>query len=173
VIDPEFSFYGPMAFDLAAVLANLLLAYFSRDWHGRIDGARPEKYQAWLLDQIRDVWSSFTEKFLTLWREHEGRSKTSFMGGDLDTGPATAFKTRFMQRLLSDTLGFAGCKMIRRIVGLAKVAEITRITDPIARAAIEVRCLFCAEKLLTERESLTSIEQVLQLAHELRSSNPE
>ncbi len=173
VIDPEFSFYGPMAFDLAAVLANLLLAYFSRDWHGRIDGARPEMYQAWLLDQIRDVWSSFTEKFLTLWREHEGRSKTSFMGGDLDTGLATAFKARFMQRLLSDTLGFAGCKMIRRIVGLAKVAEITRITDPIARAAIEVRCLFCAEKLLTERESLTSIEQVLQLAHELRSSKPE
>lgn len=29
VIDPEFAFYGPMAFDMAKILANLLLALFA------------------------------------------------------------------------------------------------------------------------------------------------
>jgi hypothetical protein len=29
VIDPEFAFYGPMAFDVAKILANLLLALFA------------------------------------------------------------------------------------------------------------------------------------------------
>ena len=31
VIDPEFAFYGPMGFDIGALLANLLLAYFASD----------------------------------------------------------------------------------------------------------------------------------------------
>lgn len=171
VIDPEFSFYGPMAFDIGAVLANLLLAYFSRDWHGRLHDGRPEVYQAWLLEQVSTIWSAFAAKFQKLWREHEGRSKTSFIGDDPDRACADAFKARFMQRLLADTLGFAGCKMIRRIVGMAKVAEIAHIPDDTARAAIEVRCLQCAETLLVERQSLTDIEQVVRLARALQSTN--
>ncbi len=164
VIDPEFAFYGPMAFDIGAVIANLLLAFFSRDWHGRVNGASPEPYQAWLLEQVRIIWSSFAEKFQALWREHEGRSKTHFIGDEPDRACADAFKARFMQQLFADMLGFAGCKMIRRIVGMAKVAEITRISDDGARAAIEVRCLRCAETLLIERASMTSVEDIIDLA---------
>ena len=33
VIDPEFAFYGPMAFDVGKILANLLLAFFACDGH--------------------------------------------------------------------------------------------------------------------------------------------
>jgi 5-methylthioribose kinase len=167
VIDPEFAFYGPMAFDIGAVIANLLLAYFSRDWHGRVNSGSPETYQAWLLDQVRTIWSGFTTKFLSLWREHERRSKTHFIGDEPDRACADAFKARFMQQLLAQTLGFAGCKMIRRIVGMAKVAEITRIPDDAARAAIEVRCLRCAETLLVERASMTHIEDVINVAREV------
>ena len=33
VIDPEFAFYGPMGFDIGAIVANLLLAYVN---HARL-----------------------------------------------------------------------------------------------------------------------------------------
>lgn len=33
VIDPEFSFYGPMGFDIGALLGNLIMAYFAQDGH--------------------------------------------------------------------------------------------------------------------------------------------
>lgn len=33
VIDPEFSFYGPMGFDIGAYLGNLILAFFAQDGH--------------------------------------------------------------------------------------------------------------------------------------------
>lgn len=33
VIDPEFAFYGPMGFDIGALIGNLILAYFSQDGH--------------------------------------------------------------------------------------------------------------------------------------------
>ncbi|WP_250510049.1 S-methyl-5-thioribose kinase [Caballeronia sp. GACF4] len=168
VIDPEFSFYGPMGFDIGAVLANLLLAYFSRDWHGRIDDRDPSGYQEWLLVQVAEVWNGFSAQFLKLWREHESRSERGFIGGHAEARSVEGYRTHFMRRLLADTLGFAGCKMIRRIVGMAKVADITRIPDAQARARIEVRCLRCAEDLLVKRATLGSIEQVVMLAREVQ-----
>jgi 5-methylthioribose kinase len=167
VIDPEFAFYGPIGFDVGALLANFLLAFFSREWHGRIDGADPQPFQSWLLAQVVEVWNGFATQFLDLWRAHEeasGANVTPFIGDDPAHECAEAFRTAFMRRLFADTLGFAGCKMIRRIVGMAKVAEITSIPDAAVRAAVEVRCLQCAEALLLQRETLTRIEDVVELA---------
>ncbi|WP_250475460.1 S-methyl-5-thioribose kinase [Caballeronia sp. GAFFF1] len=168
VIDPEFAFYGPMGFDIGALIANLLLAYFSRDYHGRLDGGEPGAYQEWLLDQTARIWNGFSAKFLALWRDHESRSGRPFIGGSADSRAAEAYRAHFMRRLLADTLGFAGCKMIRRIVGMAKVAEITRIPDAEVRAQIEVRCLRCAEALLVQRAALTGIEDVTLLARDMQ-----
>ncbi|MGA7777357.1 MAG: S-methyl-5-thioribose kinase [Paraburkholderia sp.] len=167
VIDPEFAFYGPMGFDVGALLANFLLAFFSREWHGRVDGADPRPYQSWLLKQVVEVWNGFAAQFLGLWREHEntgGANSWHFIGDDPSHECAEAFRAAFIRRLFADTLGFTGCKMIRRIVGMAKVADITSIPDAAARAAIEVRCLQFAETLLVQREALMGIEEVVELA---------
>jgi 5-methylthioribose kinase len=67
VIDPEFAFYGPMGFDIGAVLANLLMAYFASSGHERALGER-RAFEAWLLDIVEGVWNEFSSKFLELWR---------------------------------------------------------------------------------------------------------
>ena len=178
VIDPEFAFYGPMGFDVGALLANLLLAYFSRDWHDTRNPQRPATpadvlpYRDWLLAQVSSIWNVFAERFVTLWREHESRRKSHFIGDDPTGLCAEAFRARFMQRLFEQSLGFAGCKMIRRIVGMAKVADITSIGDDALRAAVEVRALRCAERLLLERHRMTSIDDVLTLAREMQATGP-
>ena len=207
VIDPEFSFYGPMAFDIGALLANLLLAFFSRDWHDRPqahpvasavhaysmgasangaapyepgtvsaahtdrgDAARPGAYQDWLLEQLTSIWNLFETKFSGLWREHEGRRNSHFIGDDFSGECAAAFRARFIKHLLAETLGFAGCKIVRRIVGMAKVADVTSIADDTIRARVETRCLRCAEALLLERESIGSIEEVAALARTIQAT---
>lgn len=48
VFDFEFAFVGPMAFDVGALLANLFLAYFSKDGHI----AATEAYKRWLLELV-------------------------------------------------------------------------------------------------------------------------
>ncbi|CAG4888494.1 S-methyl-5-thioribose kinase [Paraburkholderia gardini] len=175
VIDPEFAFYGPMGFDIGAVLANLLLAYFSRDWHdrhqtaGRHGNAGATSYRDWLLDQVTSIWSGFEQTFLALWRDHESRRKSHFIGDDPGGVCVEAYRARFMQRLLAESLGFAGCKMIRRIVGMAKVADITSIADNALRAVVEVRALRCAERLLLERTAIGNIAQVVSMARELQA----
>ena len=51
VIDPEFGFMGPMAFDIGNYIGNLLLAYFSRPGWDANEQRRAD-YQEWLLQQI-------------------------------------------------------------------------------------------------------------------------
>jgi 5-methylthioribose kinase len=167
VIDPEFAFYGPMGFDPGAFIANLLLAYYARDWHDHMAGREPAAYQRWLLEQVEAVWSGFAQKFAQIWRARERETGRAYIGGPADTRAAEAFREEFMRRLLEDTLGFAGCKMIRRIVGMAKVAEITSIKDETVRARVEVRCLRLAEALLVQRRELASIESVTALARQV------
>ncbi|HKR39785.1 MAG TPA: S-methyl-5-thioribose kinase [Paraburkholderia sp.] len=164
VIDPEFAFYGPMGFDTGAFIANLLLAYYARDWHDREAGRDPAAYQGWLLEQVEAVWNAFAQKFAQIWRLHERETGHAYIGGPAGTRAAEAFRDDFIKRLFADTLGFAGCKMIRRIVGMAKVAEITSIKDDAVRARVEVRCLKLAEALLVGRRELASIEAVTALA---------
>ncbi|MEX3960600.1 S-methyl-5-thioribose kinase [Paraburkholderia sp. EG286B] len=164
VIDPEFAFYGPMGFDTGAFIANLLLAYYARDWHDREAGRDPAAYQGWLLEQVEAVWNAFAQKFGQIWRLHERETGHAYIGGPAGTRAAQAFRDDFIDRLFADTLGFAGCKMIRRIVGMAKVAEITGIKDDAVRARVEVRCLKLAEALLVRRRELPSIEAVTALA---------
>ena len=47
VIDPEFAFYGPMAFDTGAFVANLMLAYFSQPGHSSEGQPREVQLGGW------------------------------------------------------------------------------------------------------------------------------
>jgi 5-methylthioribose kinase len=49
---------------------------------------------------------------------------------------------------------------------MAKVADITSISDNAVRAVLEVRVLRCAERLLVERHAIGDIAQVVSIARE-------
>ena len=61
VIDPEFAFYGPMGFDIGAVIANLLMAYLASAGHERSPGER-RLFEVWVLETIEDVWTEFARR---------------------------------------------------------------------------------------------------------------
>jgi len=167
VIDPEFAFCGPMGFDIGALIGNLYLAYFAHNWRQRDMGNDPVPYRSWLLETAEAIWNEFELKFLDLWRAHDDAGKASFIGRDLDSGSTEAFRRRFMRRLLSDSVGFAACKMMRRIVGIAKVADIAGIPDLTARAVIEQQALEMGRRMVTGRDRFGSISAVSALAREI------
>ncbi|MOA59496.1 Methylthioribose kinase [compost metagenome] len=69
-----------------------------------------------------------------------------------------------MRRLLQDAVGFAGCKMVRRIVGLAHVADIDRIPDPAAREKAQRLALAIGTSLIRMNRSVDSIEEMIDTA---------
>jgi 5-methylthioribose kinase len=167
VIDPEFAFVGPMGFDVGAVLANLLLAYFAHSCSGAGDAA-DHAYRAELLDYFRAVWTGFEQRFLALWRAGEAGEAYPPSLFSPDEAPALeAARAAFMTELFHDSLAFAGCKMIRRIVGLAHVEDFESIEDPATRALGETRAVRLARELITAPQSFASIDSVAQAAQEL------
>jgi 5-methylthioribose kinase len=170
MIDPEFAFVGPMGFDVGAVLGNLLLAYFSQDGHETASGAR-DLYRAWLLDVLAEVWTGFATQFLALWREEAGNGEcfAAELFADAAGGDALEHaRQRFMSALFADSLAFAGCKMIRRIFGLAHVADLEMIADPDRRAACERRAVALARRLLLDPHGFAGIDDVAAAARDVR-----
>ena len=171
IIDPEFAFYGPMGFDVGTFLANLFLAYFAQDYRQRALGHDPQAYQEWLLECARETWVQFEGKFLALWREHDASCGTSVIGRDLDGHSADAFRHSFMRQLFTDSLGFAACEMMRRVVGLGKVADIAGIPDLHERADAEVKVLRMAERLVIDRARFNDMPAVLDWARSVASGD--
>ena len=169
VIDPEFAFYGPMGFDIGAVIGNLLLNYFSQDGHAGPDEPRDD-YQDWVLQTTEEVWTLFERKFLALWAE---TPTGDAYPGDLFADPSSADalaaeRSAYLRRLFVDTLGFGAAKMIRRILGLAHNIDLEWIEDPDRRAACEVRCLTLARDLMVNANDFQSIADVTAAARSIR-----
>ena len=161
VIDPEFAFYGPMGFDLGAFVGNLLLNYVSQSGHQNSDD-----YAEWVLEQIKVFWITFQEEFLKLWSDPKEHTGYLYCPDTLDAAEFKVYQQSFMSQLLSDTLGFAGMKMLRRIVGIAHVEDLESISDADVRAQCERRGLAIAKTFIKSSSSFESIDKVIQLARD-------
>ena len=161
VIDPEFAFYGPMGFDVGKLIGNLLLAYMSQAGHESRSGERDE-YRRWILETVESVWNGFSRKFQELWTAQptgDGYPRTLFesAAGELSLKQA---RHAYMRQLLEDSLGYAGCSMIRRTLGLAHNIDMEWIEDPDIRAACERRNLELAKELIKTAHQIPNIEAV-------------
>jgi 5-methylthioribose kinase len=72
-----------------------------------------------------------------------------------------------MQGLFADSLGFAGCKMIRRVLGLAHVADLETIADPDRRAEAERKVLALGRRLILMRHEMPGFADVRRAFAEL------
>lgn len=84
-----------------------------------------------------EVWTEFARKFDALWQaENKGElvpaKYWNFPGGQQ---AFAAFRRRYIAGILRDTVGVGGGKLLRRMMGIVSVWDITRIEDPEARAA--------------------------------------
>ena len=168
-IDPEFAFFGPMGFDVGALIANMLIAAVAHRVHR--PGELGDAYRTWILDEAEQIWTGFDAKFRALWQtQATGDAFTAELFADADGQAAlAAARDRYMARLFEDTLGFAGAKMIRRVLGLAHVEDLESIEDPDTRATAESKVLAIGRKLILNRAAITKFGEVLHMVEEIDS----
>ncbi|WNB90659.1 S-methyl-5-thioribose kinase [Bacillus sp. NEB1478] len=149
IIDPEFAFYGPAGFDLGHFLANLALNYLSQNAHAKEPFNR-EALQNYLLETIQKTWDTYEKTFSDLWHEKaEGPfSKTSGVLKD------------FIRQTFQDSIGFAGCEIIRRTIGLAHVADLDSIENKEVELFYKKKALELGSQLIKKRSNFTSITQL-------------
>lgn len=145
VIDPEFAFYGPAGFDIGQVFANLAFQVIVN-----------EKHRDFFFRHIETVWTVFASEFRTLW---ETKNKEVHSSGE-------QLLSYTLQKFFTDALGFAGCEMIRRTVGLAHVADLDTVEEKSHRIAAKQHSLSIGKMLIKDRSEIKTISDFISVLHE-------
>ncbi|EOW9527591.1 S-methyl-5-thioribose kinase [Bacillus cytotoxicus] len=137
IIDPEFATFGPIGFDLGQFIANLLLNALSRE----------EKREI-IFFHIEKTWGYFVDTFTKLW---------------ILEGVETYTKEKqwlpiVLQHIFRDAVGFAGCEVIRRTVGLAHVVDLDGIADKDRRIQVKKKALYLGRSLLLHQPKGADIQ---------------
>ncbi|MCF6436433.1 S-methyl-5-thioribose kinase [Pseudoalteromonas sp. MMG022] len=152
LIDPEFGFFGPIGFDLGSFIGNLLLNYCAQ--HKRItELPKRRDLHAYLLNTIQTCVAQFEQTWLHL-------AKTQSQDLSLQ---AEGYAERFINQVLRDAYGFCGTELIRRTIGLAHVADIEDIENPVARLEVQKQALLLGEQLILQAPHCNTKEDLSQL----------
>lgn len=173
VIDPEFAFVGPMGFDVGAVLENLVLNCLAHFAHTP-DAEERRAYQNYLLDLVRAIWEQFALKFDALWVENNRgelmpAAYWEYPGGD---AAFAEFRRRTLARILHDTAGHGGAKMLRRMMGIVSVWDITSIADPAQRAVAERLAIRIGSRWVLERNGIERVDDLIAIVREEAGITP-
>ncbi|MBP5866376.1 S-methyl-5-thioribose kinase [Streptomyces sp. LBUM 1485] len=136
VFDPEFSFVGPIGFDLGLYWANALVS----EERARALGTLTDHG-----DQLRLSWDAFETEFRRLWPTR------------VDTFFDDAYLDRFLARVWTESLGFAGTELVRRVIGFAHLTDLTTLDDPVPASR---RALLLGRELIVRREELRDVAAV-------------
>ncbi|OLS41894.1 S-methyl-5-thioribose kinase [Bacillus sp. MRMR6] len=137
VIDPEFAFYGPAGFDIGQVFANLLFQVI----------ASSEKKEIF-IHHIQTVWNVFDEQFTVLWE----------IANKDDLSKSRLFLDHLKSKYFEDAVGFAGCELIRRTIGLSHVADLDKIVDDQTRINAKQNSLKLGKTLIKQRKGINRLE---------------
>jgi 5-methylthioribose kinase len=158
-IDPEFAFYGPMSFDIGAVIGNLFLNYAAHEVRTSDSDARAD-FRQYLTETVIQLWKVFEREFQYIWNQ-------------VDTiNMPPGYQQDYMRRLLQDSAGMAACKMMRRVIGLAGVEDIRGIENVEDRSVAASLALNIARTLIMQRRDFKTIEALVESATACRPTYP-
>ena len=126
IIDPEFSFYGPMAYDIGNVIGNLYFPLYRAKFFME-DSKKKEEFINWLEKCILDIPILFSEKCKLLWEKYSNDKLLK----------NKKFRDYYIENIVKDSLAYAGTEIIRRTVGDAKVLELTSLENSEKKLELE------------------------------------
>jgi 5-methylthioribose kinase len=135
VIDPEFSFVGPVGFDLGLFWANALIAAL------RAEELQDEELAAEHAAQVAGSWGAFADGVRAAWPR---RVDPSFGDG---------YRELWLGSVWSDGLGYAAVEAVRRAAGYSHAADIETL-PPSSRDRATARVLALSHTLLAERAAV-------------------
>jgi 5-methylthioribose kinase len=151
--DSEFAFYGPVSFDMGALWANYTLS--AARWIGLGD----DSMASWSLNLLDQSWTSFEARFRELYPTRID-----------DKVWSDALLESLLAQWRHESWLFAAAKMSRRIVGLAKAADIETL-DPAVREGAARGVLRLARTLVAERHQGSEPARFIALAGSMLAEN--
>ncbi|MDX5476272.1 MAG: S-methyl-5-thioribose kinase [Bacillaceae bacterium] len=142
VIDPEFAFFGPFGFDIGQFFANLLLNALSKD---------EKEVKQSLLRDIATTWNTFSTTFEELWKTNSVEHFTK----------TERYLSFVLKQIFEDSVGYAGCELIRRTIGLAHVADLDGIEIKSDRILAKKAAIQIGKYYIVNSKSIDSTKQLI------------
>ncbi|WP_339149764.1 MULTISPECIES: S-methyl-5-thioribose kinase [unclassified Sutcliffiella] len=143
VIDPEFAYFGPIGFDVGQFFANILLQAITRTDEERGD----------ITAHLHQVWETFTSIFSDLWKTSSVEQFTTTPG----------YLDYVLKKVYAEAIGFAGCEVIRRTIGLAHVADLDTVQPFAKRILIKQKSLELGRLLVLEAGNFKNTKEIESL----------
>ena len=147
VIDPEFAFYGPMGYDIGNVIGNLFFALANKV----VTDSGNTEFIDWIKGAIVDIYNLTLAK---LCKKYDECVNLPLYNNE--------FKLNYLNKVMADTIGYAGTEMIRRTVGDSKVAEITCVTDNAQRIKLDELVVLTGVQFINNRTLYKNGEQIIE-----------
>lgn len=141
VIDPEFAFYGPIGFDVGQFFANLIFQIIVRD---------PVQREI-VLHHLENTWDTFQTIFTDSWNKD---CLEPF--ADIED-----YLPYILKKIFTDSIGFAGCELIRRTIGLSHVKDLDGITDKHVRITAKKTTLKLGKACILHRHTINGIQDFI------------
>lgn len=136
VFDPEFSFYGPMGYDIGNIIGNLTINYIIAK-----KTSEDNAFINWLEVSVPTIIDAFIE----VYNENYDHDVTDPMMQN------ESFKETYLQSIINDTFGYAGTELIRRTVGAFKVMELDEVKGTAYQRELESELIQIGENLILNR----------------------
>ncbi|MEO0564906.1 MAG: hypothetical protein AAF125_22565, partial [Chloroflexota bacterium] len=121
------------------------------------DAARAD-YHAYLRGVGVDMWNTFVREFQKTWDQTDPINM-----------PA-AYREAYMDNLLKDSAGMAGCVMYRRVIGLAGVEDIRGIENVDDKTVAATVAMDMGHLLLMGRGNFNTIEDLMDAVEAVKPS---
>jgi 5-methylthioribose kinase len=139
VFDTEFACFGPFGFDLGHFIANLFL-----------NGIGSPNFQSKRYQEALETWYAFTDTFTQLWRNESAEPYTQIDG----------YLSDLLEEIFTDMLGYAGCELIRRAIGIAQIEDLNFEKDDQKRMQRRKRAVELGKYLIIEHNNIRSLEEL-------------
>jgi len=150
VIDAEFSGFGPIGLDAGLFVGSLMLHYCLTPAL-QPDVIKARDQQNYLHNQIKLFWQQFQQQFLENCRQ---QCRDPLFGNEL-------YQKQFVADILHDLTGFAGCELIRQIIGTFKAPALATIQSPAVRLQVCQHALTLGQRLILQHQQANTIDQLL------------
>lgn len=152
VIDMEYTFCGPISYDMGYLLNNFIAQYASAAFRPFPTEEDRKEYQSYILRTIRDMYTIFCDEFVRCWNADAKEIYKDIPGLQDD----------FKQTVLTECFGFAASANISRVAGAVAFPDFDCIENHVQKHNAMCLDIIIAKQLITNRENYHSINDVIR-----------
>ncbi len=151
VIDMEYTFCGPMSYDIGYMTSHLLSQYACAAFRPFESEEKRKKFQVYILSSIRELYKEYIRTFMDCWNRD---AKPIYQG-------QTGLQEDIAKTILEEMIGFAATSNFSRCSGEIGYPEYDDIKNPVQRHNAVCLSMFLDYKTIINRKNYRNMNEYI------------